>query len=289
MCKEIIGYKLKKDCENLNKECQEITRYWFDFKSGKNLDNYHTRIMDNKYPTECYEKLEKAGVLKLWFEPIYEEEEFKVGDWVKHIGGSSTICKNGYIYKLEDIDSYGWVYHICDDGSRNGYNKKHYKLATKQEIEQHLIAEAKRRGLKEGVKYKYPHRPHINIRECFYKFYTNSSNDLCDGEKGNGNIIFNNLDNTWAEIIKDEEIEISGYKAEFDKVRKTVQFGCKTVTLEELKAVLVVMELNAKFKYQFIIAENEIFTTRNESSFGELENGVTKETIKKLIKILEDE
>lgn len=277
MCREIIGYKLKD--QNLAKAASMIANGNPDGMKLVNEFNISIKAAG-------IEKLEKAGVLELWFEPIYEEEKFKVGDWVKYIGVSSTICKNGYIYKLEDIDSDGWVYHICDDGSRNGYRKKNYKLATKQEIEQHLIAEAKRRGFGKGIKWINP----------IYENYEFASKGNFTSEFSGDNIIYLYLDHNtiynkgeWAEIIKDEEIEISGYKAKFDKARKTVQFGCKTITLEELKAVLVVMELNKKFDYRFSISNNVICTIGEWHKYGEIRNCVTKEIIQKLIKILEDE
>lgn len=269
MCREIIGYKLKD--QNLAKAASMIANGNPDGMKLVNEFNISIKAAG-------IEKLEKAGVLELWFEPIYEEE-FKVGDWVCFDGEvvKSAPCRIKYIY--EDGNGVG------EDGTYKKLSCGKYRLATKQEIEQHLIAEAKRRGFEKGVRYNYPHLPHINERLCSGTFHLNDLNDLCDYSS----VIYRNEDNAWAEIIKDEEIKISGYKAKFDKARKTVQFGCKTITLEELKAVLVVMELNKKFDYRFSISNNVICTIGECDRYGEIRNCVKKETIQKLIKILEDE
>jgi hypothetical protein len=89
----------------------------------------------------------------------------------------------------------------------------------------------------------------------------------------------------WFELVYKEiepEIEISGYKAQFDLQNKTVKFGCKTISLEQLKAVLIVMDLNKQFDDNFIIGEDTIApNTRDEFEC------VPMETIKQLIQILE--
>lgn len=86
----------------------------------------------------------------------------------------------------------------------------------------------------------------------------------------------------WAEIIKEESIEISGYKAEFNKKDKTVSFGCKKdITIEDLKAILIVMKLNEKFDEPFVISTYDVECEDNDLT-------VSKETIEKLINKLEE-
>lgn len=294
MCKEIIGYKLKKDCKRYERIAMDIT------KCQGNIEDLEFYLLKNRWG-EMLNRLKEAGVLELWFEPIYEEEKFKVGDWIMFL--SAFDGKNyGYVTKIEDLRDESpiilgknvagiWcIYDNNNGGFRiggNGYTYgKDFKLATKQEIEQHLIAEAKKRGFGKGIKWINP----------IYKKYEFASKGNFTSEFSRDNIIYLYLDHNtiynkgeWAKIIKDEEIEISGYKAKFDEARKTVQFGCKTITLEELKAVLVVMELNKKFDYKFSISNNVIYTIGECGKYGEIRNGVTKETIQKLIKTLEDE
>ncbi len=250
-----------------------------------------------------YFNLQKAGVLDLWFEPIYERE-FEVGDWIiflskfdgKPVGYTTKIEELNteapfYIYN-ENISGVWCSYDNGNGGFKIGENGFKFgidfRLATDKEIEEHLITEAKRRGFKDGVKYKYPDKPHIGERKCVGKFYVNSEKDLCDGEEtGCSYIIYNNGSNIWAEIIKDEKIVISGYTAKFDKVNKTVSFGYKIITLEELKAVLIVVNMNDRCNFALKIGAINISGVNRSTGNETFE--VNKKTIEKLIKILEDE
>lgn len=71
--KEIIGWKLKDSCEQYTIAALNIIRQdrFYIFGEGYNFSNNSTTASD----------LKKAGVLELWFEPVYAEE-FKVGDWI---------------------------------------------------------------------------------------------------------------------------------------------------------------------------------------------------------------
>lgn len=124
--REIIGYKLKDACEKYREAAEQIA-------------GYHTCSMPLEHFLEKYQWgdfkkcLEKAGVLNLWFDAVYAEE-LNVGDWITYIGNKTTICTNGKAYKLLEIDRDGWIWHVCDTGERNGYNKKNYRKATPEEI-----------------------------------------------------------------------------------------------------------------------------------------------------------
>jgi hypothetical protein len=74
MKKEFIGYKLTKP--EYNRAAGRIA-YQFDTDIETNEDGL-CEFMKNSV---AYDRLKEAGVLNLWFEPVYEEE-FKVGDWV---------------------------------------------------------------------------------------------------------------------------------------------------------------------------------------------------------------
>lgn len=57
-------------------------------------------------------KVKEAGVLDLWFEPVYEEVKFKVGDWITVVKGSVHYCgEEGKSYEIIDIDERGWLYY----------------------------------------------------------------------------------------------------------------------------------------------------------------------------------
>jgi hypothetical protein len=89
----------------------------------------------------------------------------------------------------------------------------------------------------------------------------------------------------WFEPVYKEpepDISVSGYKAQFDLQNKTVKFGCKTISLEQLKAVLTVMYLNEKFDYGFCIA-SDFIESYHLHDFAP----VTKQTIEQLIQTLE--
>lgn len=79
--KEIVGYKLIKP--EYEQAVKEITTFSFDFIKGKNNHGYIVSPPTEKSPsTVCFDKLSEAGVLDLWFEPIFEAEKYEIGDWV---------------------------------------------------------------------------------------------------------------------------------------------------------------------------------------------------------------
>jgi hypothetical protein len=91
--------------------------------------------------------------------------------------------------------------------------------------------------------------------------------------------------NRWAGIVSTVGTPISysnsGYEAKFNKSEKTVKFGCKTVTLDELKAIRTVINLNKQFDEGFKIYDDEICSDSNEFE------DVSLESINKLITALE--
>lgn len=98
-------------------------------------------------------KLQEAGVLDLWFEPVYEEE-LKEGDWIYilatggNIGSYNGTVKNNIIVgkcyrilQIEPKNSYGDINAELSGNSRirlhtDGQDyEKHYRKATPEEIE----------------------------------------------------------------------------------------------------------------------------------------------------------
>jgi predicted DNA-binding helix-hairpin-helix protein len=79
---------------------------------------------------------------------------------------------------------------------------------------------------------------------------------------------------------KELDIVVDGYKAEFNN--KTVSFGCKKdITVEELKAVKIVMNMSKKFEMLFEIGRNTVILEKNA------QRSLSIEQIDKLISKLE--
>ena len=100
MEKKLIGYKLVKP--EMHKAASQIM---FGNSAGcyqMDSDSYIPIYMESEL-----QKLKEAGVLNLWFEPVYEEE-FKVGDWVElkasGTGNGMPMEKKSVIVQLLEID-----------------------------------------------------------------------------------------------------------------------------------------------------------------------------------------
>lgn len=106
--KEIVGYKLIKP--EYEQAVKEITKFGnFDFIKGKNNHGYIVSPPTEKSEsTVCFDKLSEAGVLDIWFEPIFEDQKYKIGDWVllKGIGsGNGVGDKAEVVVKLLPLQS----------------------------------------------------------------------------------------------------------------------------------------------------------------------------------------
>jgi hypothetical protein len=93
---EILGYVLTKP---------EYKSAALSIANIKDLDP-DTKGCAFRNHSEVKDKLLKAGVLDLWFEPVYKEPIYKVGDWVLLKGGNTGngLTEDG-IYRLMDINS----------------------------------------------------------------------------------------------------------------------------------------------------------------------------------------
>ena len=109
--KKIIGYKLKPEFKNMRKAIEVIT----GFSNSDNDEEYFNRWLRTlSKPSGFLDRLSEAGVLDVWFEPIYKEE-FKVGDIVvitKRHDGNSLI--EGYLVKIVEIDNSKVPYKVED-------------------------------------------------------------------------------------------------------------------------------------------------------------------------------
>lgn len=188
--------------------------------------------------------IDSSGRYYGWHEvedyPEYWEEIkepiFKVGDWI--------YCESEWtdpVRRVESVkdDKFIILENVYPDSYSKGvrtYLAKNFRLATTQEIETHLIAEAKKRGFAKGVSYRYPDRPDLGIRKVESNEFGYDAEDDSFYDKG-----FHNYNlyrgGQWAEIVKEEEIKIGEYIARFDFSNSgpnTVSFGCKKYTFSEI-------------------------------------------------------
>jgi len=91
--KKIIGYKLKEDCKQFGLAAKSITGL------GLDLDPITVRPPSAGCDgTLCYRKLKEAGVLDLWFEPIYEEQKKTLNIRCNDGGFDIEVSKDGIFY-----------------------------------------------------------------------------------------------------------------------------------------------------------------------------------------------
>ena len=136
MEKQIIGYKLKKDCQQYLDAAEAIAAakdLGVTFKIGDNLEYYLQKSKWGNYK----KRLEEAGILDLWFEPVYEEVyKYKVGDWVVVLPEDPYYhnCEQGCAQQIADIDfNRDLPYRLkFSNKSLNEYSK--IRLATPEEI-----------------------------------------------------------------------------------------------------------------------------------------------------------
>lgn len=125
-----------------------------------------------------------------------DKPEYKVGDWVKMVSGDLVRLEKAAKKKGDFVGCGISINQWLD----NGYNWRYHKIdrkATKYEIEQALIKEAKRRGFSSCKSWKYAKTGYTN----FYAggdFYYDEKKDLLDMD--GGTVYFKGK---WAEIVED--------------------------------------------------------------------------------------
>jgi hypothetical protein len=85
--KKILGYKFKKGCEQYEAAAVKIGGI-VNTDKLKDAGKYGIKVNNNSV---VFDRLRDAGVLDLWFEPVYEEPKFKVGDWVMFTGPGGSL------------------------------------------------------------------------------------------------------------------------------------------------------------------------------------------------------
>lgn len=132
--KKIIGYKLvKPEYEEAVKKITGYTKW--DYVNLKDCEGKH--YIPVKFETACYDALKEAGVLDLWFEPVYEEEKYKTDDIV-----IAKCINTEYIGKYIDNEHLkDWVLlsflKNTNKRGNGGSFSKTLRKATKEEIEEY--------------------------------------------------------------------------------------------------------------------------------------------------------
>lgn len=122
---------------------------------------------EGKYGTMCQDW--KDTILEHY--PEFKEEEFKVGDWV--VVSKKNCTKPNpvdalVVYRNDGKETYGfshigdWTRFFCTTNDMQ--NKSLTRKATPKEVEEHLIEEAKKRGLYDSNLVKCLSSGKINIK-----------------------------------------------------------------------------------------------------------------------------
>lgn len=141
--------------------------------------------------------------------------ELKAGKWYKYTNGNiiywSKIGHDGTLYGYGFMSGQFKVYE--DENSAyclcNSVAAKYLIEATDKEVEEALIAEAKKRGYKEGVRVKN-HQGENTLHELDIEFMNRRPNGIFNKQDA-GVWIF--MDGIWAEILPEEKKVITKEKA----------------------------------------------------------------------------
>ena len=182
------------------------------------------------------EKLEKAKQdIQDKIDKLKNETTIKVGNWYK---GSYNDNRNIIFYAREidedeDIIGYGfvengWSYNAIFS-NLDSETMKTIKPATNEEVEAALIKEAKKRGFKEGVKFKGLSEGLGDVVAITTVKYDINNKSLYS----NGEWIFK--DGQWSEIIEEPKVVINGY--EIKKEGYKIKFGCAEFSSKHLLSV----------------------------------------------------
>jgi hypothetical protein len=186
--------------------------------------------------------------------------KFKEGDWVKRIWSGDkaidifllgkkegeNIFENDHFIRYDKNENF--EKDLCNNSSvhlTEMGDRKHI-IMTEEEIESHLIKEAKRRGFVKGVEYCSARLTESKETiQSNLKYYSKkNTSDLDDMlTDGWGGCVY--YGGKWGRIIKEEPISIGEHEVEFNKGE--IKVGCKTIKNEDVifieKAIEVVLHL----------------------------------------------
>jgi hypothetical protein len=169
---------------------------------------------------------------------------------------------SGYIvyYDFDTNQSYGFADRLWFEGNEAEYLfcERKDRPATHKEVETALIAEAKKRGFKEGVKINRSTEMEFLFDERGVGLY--GSKIIPNGKEFafrenylilNGKFIF--IDGKWATIIEEPKVVIGGY--EMKQEHQKVMFGCMEFSKSHIKALYANCK---KLKVQSVMIEGTV-------------------------------
>ena len=176
--------------------------------------------------TEEKEQLqEQINKLQNKLDELNSKPELEIGKWYK-FGDCLMVWNDGEITYGFFTDCWGvdWSFSVGE--------AKYATPATNKEVEDALIAEAKRRGFKKGVTFKCAvGGGEIKFSKNIYYLSSTQGNVLWNGGIGR---IFS--DGKWAEIIKEPKVTINGYDMNVDG--DEVSFGCAKFNKHQITSLM---------------------------------------------------
>jgi hypothetical protein len=133
MINKIIGYKLKPKYQKYAKVCDELTKGWWTKNAENNFNKSGYHFAPELFTGMGIESnFKKAGVFEMWFEPVTEKINLKVGDWVvwKMTGYVGKIRKHCEVFE----DSWNLRWDGKNDGEYSSCSELKLRLATLDEI-----------------------------------------------------------------------------------------------------------------------------------------------------------
>lgn len=176
------------------------------------------------------EQLKFKDDLIFLYDPPKKETKLEIGKWYKIDSGGGYLMN----YSGNEENNYGfWSSTWREDLVFQNYHVKLSNLATKEELKEILIPEAKKRGFKKGVKCNYPYQNSSDgeklkreIEDLY--FYTDGRVTITDGS---GHCLL--YKGKWATIIEEKAPVIAGYKMEVEG--EYIKFGCALFHENRLK------------------------------------------------------
>lgn len=217
--REIKGYKLIKP--EYEKAAYEIC---IKDENGWSDNPIYNFTVDSK----AEKRAKEAGILDLWFEPVYEDGKFPIGTWVTYIGDYI----DSYTTQVQGYDASGWLQSNINEPTEGHYKHTQYRLATPEETQ--------------ASKFKVGDYVYI-IDSAVHKELIGKVSKITKYDiKSNSGQLENGFDfspnnpflNEYIRLATPEEIEkakgpdisINGYKAEF--LDDLVKFGCAEIGKE---------------------------------------------------------
>lgn len=160
-----------------------------------------------------------------WAKPL-NNNAFNTGDWVIMTDDYAGL-KKGDVFQVvnqqfPDYDTYYIVNHadmgrVDYHGNHLAPHKKQMRLATKEEVHDALIAEATRRGYKEGVFFRTPNTKHLGVVKGELNTANFWGNKVCVYSKLDKSVFYDS-NAGWGTILSKKDISLDEFEASFGKI-----------------------------------------------------------------------